>query len=98
MPWSCLYKSHSPWCDGEGYTNARIYDLLLLLGNMARIVNPWLAIWANSLPLVAGKSLWSTVPAQFGVDDAYILKTGYLIGNGKLGGKPTRIHRVVPSE
>lgn len=37
-----------------------------------------------SLP--AGKSLWSTSPATYGEGDDYILKTGYLLGNGKLGG------------
>ncbi|KAG6358010.1 hypothetical protein INS49_013893 [Diaporthe citri] len=39
-----------------------------------------------SLP--AGKSLWSTSPATYGEGDDYILKTGYLIGNGKLGAIP----------
>lgn len=34
------------------------------------------------------KSLWSSAPATFGSsnNDDYLLKTGYLIGNGKLGG------------
>jgi alpha-L-fucosidase 2 len=36
-----------------------------------------------SLP--AAKSLWSSTPATYGEGDKYILKTGYLLGNGKLG-------------
>lgn len=38
----------------------------------------------------SAKSLWSSTPATYGStdDDDYILKTGYLIGNGKLGGSP----------
>lgn len=39
---------------------------------------------APSMP--AAKSLWSTSPATYGEGDDYILKTGYLLGNGKLGG------------
>lgn len=51
----------------------------LILTLLARIVSPVLA-----------RSLWSKVPATYGSSDRddYILKTGYLIGNGKLGGSP----------
>lgn len=36
--------------------------------------------------LTVGKLLWSSTPATYGEGDEYILKTGYLVGNGKLGG------------
>ncbi|KKY33153.1 putative glycoside hydrolase family 95 protein [Diaporthe ampelina] len=39
-----------------------------------------------SLP--AGKSLWSSSSATYGEGDDYILRTGYLLGNGKLGAIP----------
>lgn len=41
---------------------------------------------------VTAKSLWSTTPATYGNDsnDAFVLKTGYLVGNGKLGGNQVK--------
>ncbi|KAI8625528.1 glycoside hydrolase family 95 protein [Xylariaceae sp. FL1651] len=41
----------------------------------------------SSFGLANAKTLWSTSPAGYGpsTSDAYILKTGYPIGNGKLG-------------
>ncbi|KAI1266407.1 glycoside hydrolase family 95 protein [Xylariaceae sp. FL1019] len=41
----------------------------------------------GSLSLCDAKQLWSSSPAEFGSSDSdtYILKTGYLLGNGKIG-------------
>lgn len=46
-----------------------------------------------SLDVVAAKELWSTNPAGYAPmrDANYILKTGYPVGNGKLGGTITRL-------
>lgn len=43
--------------------------------------------------VIAGKSLWSSVPATFGTtsNDEYVLKTGYPLGNGKLGGENKKL-------
>lgn len=48
------------------------------------------ALLARIILPARAKSLWSKVPATYGSsnNDDYILKTGYLIGNGKLGGSP----------
>jgi hypothetical protein len=37
---------------------------------------------------VSAKELWSSKPASYAPmrNSGYILKTGYLVGNGKLGG------------
>ncbi|KAI1361047.1 Six-hairpin glycosidase-like protein [Xylaria arbuscula] len=45
------------------------------------------AVIASSLGLSSARSLWSRSPAGYGPDDSdnYILKTGYPVGNGKLG-------------
>ncbi|KAI0397029.1 glycoside hydrolase family 95 protein [Xylariaceae sp. FL0594] len=45
------------------------------------------AIIGSCLALSAAKSLWSKSPATYGSrdSDAYLLKTGYPVGNGKLG-------------
>ncbi|KAI1108548.1 glycoside hydrolase family 95 protein [Nemania sp. NC0429] len=45
------------------------------------------AIVGGGLTLSSAKSLWSRQPAGYGPDDSdtYLLKTGYPIGNGKLG-------------
>ncbi|ROW02518.1 hypothetical protein VMCG_06112 [Cytospora schulzeri] len=40
------------------------------------------------LTAAKSRSLWSSVPATYGEDEEYILKTGYLLGNGKLGAIP----------
>lgn len=53
---------------------------------MISILGLKLVAFVCSVQLTAGKSLWSSVPATYGDDDEYILKTGYLLGNGKLGG------------
>lgn len=39
--------------------------------------------------LAAGRSLWSSSPATHATraSDGYLLKTGYPIGNGNLGGE-----------
>lgn len=42
---------------------------------------------ATTPALVLSKELWSTQPV--GQDGQYILKTGYPVGNGKLGGEIT---------
>ncbi|OLN97405.1 Alpha-fucosidase A [Colletotrichum chlorophyti] len=49
----------------------------------------WAIICAAFVPCEA-RSLWSSVPAAFGDRDGddYVLKTGYPIGNGKLGAIP----------
>ncbi|CAN8104859.1 unnamed protein product [Discula destructiva] len=46
-----------------------------------------LALASVPASLVAAKSIWAASPATYGstADDEYILKTGYLVGNGKLG-------------
>ncbi|ROW00089.1 hypothetical protein VSDG_03553 [Cytospora chrysosperma] len=55
---------------------------------MISILGLKLVAFVCSVQLTAGKSLWSSVPATYGDDDEYILKTGYLLGNGKLGAIP----------
>lgn len=44
-----------------------------------------------------GKVLWSSSPATYGPreSDKYILKTGYPVGNGKLGGEYPSTHLIV---
>lgn len=43
----------------------------------------WLAVISSaSLPMVAGKGLWSSSPATF----ENLIKETYPIGNGRLGG------------
>ncbi|KAI1128643.1 Six-hairpin glycosidase-like protein [Nemania abortiva] len=46
-----------------------------------------IAVASGCLSLSDAKSLWSSSPAGYGPDDSdnYLLKTGYPIGNGKLG-------------
>lgn len=45
-------------------------------------------IIGSYLGLSDAKSFWSKSPAGYGPDDSdnYVLKTGYPVGNGKLGG------------
>lgn len=47
---------------------------------------------SSGIKLVSGRSLWSSSPATHAskASDDYLLKTGYVIGNGKLGGKAPR--------
>ncbi|KAJ4422626.1 hypothetical protein N0V82_002745 [Gnomoniopsis sp. IMI 355080] len=47
-------------------------------------------LWLTAVSVVKAKSLWSKIPATYGStnDEDYILKTGYLVGNGKLGAIP----------
>lgn len=51
-----------------------------------------LLLCASATPLAAATrgALWSSSPATYGSsgDDDYILNTGYLLGNGKLGAIP----------
>ncbi|KAJ4387865.1 hypothetical protein N0V93_008468 [Gnomoniopsis smithogilvyi] len=44
-------------------------------------------VLVTAVSVATAKSLWSSSPATYGStsEDGYILKTGYLIGNGKLG-------------
>ncbi|RYC65718.1 hypothetical protein CHU98_g523 [Xylaria longipes] len=44
-------------------------------------------VFGSCLGLSEAKSLWSRSPAEYGSDDSdnYMLKTGYPVGNGKLG-------------
>ncbi|KAK1635000.1 Six-hairpin glycosidase-like protein [Colletotrichum phormii] len=44
----------------------------------------------TSFALCEARSLWSSTPAAYGdsSSDTYLLKTGYLVGNGKLGAIP----------
>ncbi|KAI8716160.1 Glyco-hyd-65N-2 domain-containing protein [Fusarium sp. LHS14.1] len=49
------------------------------------------SLWAvvSLIPLLGGadaKSIWSSSPGTYGVDDNYILKSGYPVGNGVLAG------------
>ncbi|KAI3393150.1 hypothetical protein diail_4675 [Diaporthe ilicicola] len=55
---------------------------------MIRTLGLGLLTLAFGPSLPAGKSLWSSSPATYGEGDAYVLKTGYLLGNGKLGAIP----------
>ncbi|KUI72100.1 Alpha-fucosidase A [Cytospora mali] len=55
---------------------------------MLSIIGPKSFAFICGVHLGATKSLWSTVPATYGDDDEYILKTAYLLGNGKLGAIP----------
>lgn len=48
------------------------------------------------IPLFGGvdaRSIWSSSPGTFGVDDSYILKSGYPVGNGVLAGILSRSTR-----
>ncbi|KAF3763822.1 family 95 glycoside hydrolase [Cryphonectria parasitica EP155] len=49
-----------------------------------------LALLISGVPLTVAASLWSSSPATYGSsdNDDYILKTGYALGNGKLGAIP----------
>ncbi|RYP72326.1 hypothetical protein DL771_004300 [Monosporascus sp. 5C6A] len=46
-----------------------------------------IGVWVT---VTSARSLWSTIPAAFGpqVSDDWILKTGYPVGNGRLGAIP----------
>ncbi|KAL2678547.1 hypothetical protein Neosp_009295 [[Neocosmospora] mangrovei] len=53
--------------------------------------NPSSSLWValSLIPLlgeVNAKSIWSSSPGTYGVNDNYILKSGYPVGNGILGG------------
>lgn len=52
---------------------------------------------SGCVPVAAAKSLWSSAPATYGSsdDESYILKTGFLLGNGKLGGMDAIVYRLL---
>lgn len=54
---------------------------LLFLGEALLLVSSWAAV-------AQARTFWSSVPASFGPQDSddWILKTGYPLGNGRLGG------------
>jgi hypothetical protein len=65
---------------------------LLLLVTMGTSLLSLLAL-AASLTLAEAKALWASTPATHGdqSSESYILKTGYPVGNGKLGGEESEM-------
>jgi alpha-L-fucosidase 2 len=49
----------------------------------------WLLMASAALDLVSAKELWSSKPASYTKQGSaeYLLRTGYPVGNGKLGGE-----------
>lgn len=56
---------------------------------MMKAASNWPLVFCAGLALCEARSLWSSAPATFGGKsaDTYLLKAGYPVGNGKLGGE-----------